>query len=203
MWWTPTLVSPTLSLSTNTRKMFKKVKVKVKGDPTWYSVYKMGPWDSTLYIFNGSFCCWESNVVFPMIPNVFVLNTKLSGFVHVLCMLGGSVWIWTKKDLYWFVMGHMYFSTSWHDKVTATRHDPIYSKGTYSRLGPHHQSVGYRHFHDAGIEPIVSWHVSRSWVLKWGGVSSYNERLRHTIDSSSMFGPTFGFQDSQLFQLKE
>ena len=29
--------------------------------------------------------------MFPMIPNVFVLNTKLSGFVHVLCMLGGSV----------------------------------------------------------------------------------------------------------------
>ncbi len=49
-------------------------------------------------------------------------------------------------------MGHMYFSTSWHDKVSATRHDPIYSKGTYSRLGPHQESIWCHNFDQVGID---------------------------------------------------
>ena len=44
------------------------------------------------------------------------------------------------------------------------------------------------------LEPVVSWHISWFWVLKWGGMSCLNEQLWQTLDIDNMFEPTFGFK---------
>jgi hypothetical protein len=36
---------------------------------------------------------------------------------HLWCMLGGSVWIWIKSNLFWFIECQTHISTSWHAKM--------------------------------------------------------------------------------------
>ena len=36
------------------------------------------------------------------------------------CILRGSIWIWTKSNLFWFIEGQTHFSTSWDGNVSLT-----------------------------------------------------------------------------------
>ena len=77
------------------------------------------------------------------------------------------------------------------------------SRGARSWSWPHRQSRGYYIFHHGWdwisimLEPIVSWHISWFWVLKWRGLSSYNERLWYILDTRNMFRPILGLKNSQ------
>ena len=54
-------------------------------------------------------------------------------FAYKLSMFGkflvhawrGSVEVWTKNILHWFMEGQTHFSTSWHAKMSVTLHEPI------------------------------------------------------------------------------
>ena len=43
------------------------------------------------------------------------------------CMLGRSVWIWTKSNLCQFIESQTQFSTSWHARTSLTLNEPIYN----------------------------------------------------------------------------
>ena len=40
-------------------------------------------------------------------------------------MLGGSVWICMKSNLFRFIEGKNHFSTSWHAKMSLNFNDPV------------------------------------------------------------------------------
>jgi hypothetical protein len=46
-------------------------------------------------------------------------------------------------------------------------------------------------------EPIVPWHMSCVWVLKWGGMSGYDIE-----DIDNMFGPTFDFKNLHIISIQ-
>ena len=47
------------------------------------------------------------------------------------------------------------------------------------------------------LEPIMPWHMSWFWVLKWGGMSGLNKRLWWILNISNTFKPTFGLKNPQ------
>jgi hypothetical protein len=44
------------------------------------------------------------------------------------------------------------------------------------------------------MDPIVPWHMSWFWVLKWGGMSGQNEWLMRSVDIDNMFKQTSGLK---------
>ena len=72
--------------------------------------------------YNGYCFFWE------LVPMIFhwlicIQNQQFSKIVW--CMLGGSVWIWMKSNLFRFIEGQTTYSTSWHAKMSLTLNGPI------------------------------------------------------------------------------
>ena len=44
---------------------------------------------------------------------------------HSWCMLIGSVWIWIESNLFRFIEGHAYSSTSWYADMNLTLNEAI------------------------------------------------------------------------------
>ena len=65
---------------------------------------------------NGTFCQELVPYDFPLV----VLHKISIIAFHLWCMLGGSVWIWMKSNLFRFIEGQTHFSTSWHAKLSLT-----------------------------------------------------------------------------------
>ena len=73
----------------------------------------IGPCPNRIILqLNGTFCQALVPYNFPLV----VLHTISAMFFHVWCMLWGSVWIWMKSNLFWFIEGQAHYSTSWHAK---------------------------------------------------------------------------------------
>ena len=85
-----------------------------------------------------------------------------------------------------------------------------YSRGTYSRPRPigNLEGIGLsinlglnlnltKDWSSIKLGPIVSWHMSWYWVLKWWGINGINERLWQTLTIGNMIGSTFDFKNSQ------
>ena len=54
------------------------------------------------------------------------LHTMSISSFHLGCMhRGSSVWIWTKRNPFWFIEGQTHPSTSWHAKISLTLNEPI------------------------------------------------------------------------------
>ena len=51
-------------------------------------------------------------------------------------MLGSSVWIQTKSNLFWFIEGRTHFRSSWHAKTSSTLNEP--TQNVLSSKSPHH-----------------------------------------------------------------
>ena len=73
-----------------------------------------------------------------------------------------------------------------------------YSRKTYSRSGIRQKSIGCHNFDYIGIE-FQSGQTSNAMthVLVLSAKGRRNEWLWQTLDIGNMFGPTFGFQNSQ------
>ena len=66
--------------------------------------------------------CWE---LVPYDIPLVVLHTKSIIFFHSWCILGGSVCVWMKRNLFQFIHDKTHFSTSWHAKMSLTLNEPI------------------------------------------------------------------------------
>ena len=70
-----------------------------------------------------------------------------------------------------------------------------YSSGAYSNR--HQQSIGYWNVNQ------VTTNGAMTHVLVLSAKARINKGLCHTLDIDNVFGPTFGFKNSQKFQIKE
>ena len=50
---------------------------------------------------------------------------KIIIFSHLWCILGGSVWIWTKSNTLWSIESQTHYGTSWHVKLSLTLNELI------------------------------------------------------------------------------
>ena len=80
---------------------------------------------------------WSEFGLAPPFPPVRVLDVSWSRALSLVCEVA--------------------LSTFWHIKMSVTLDDPIYSRGTYSRLRPYWQSIGYRNFDQAMMEFEYGW----------------------------------------------
>ena len=74
----------------------------------------------SLYL-NGTF---RQELVSYDVSLVVLLIISIISF-HFWHILGDSVWIWIKSNLFWFIEGKTHISTSWHAKMSFTLSEPI------------------------------------------------------------------------------
>ena len=73
-------------------------------------------------LFVGSWPLWHTvGCLAYSIKNFFPLA------FHLWCMLGGSIWIWIKSNLFWFIEDQTQFSTYWHAKLNLTLNEPLFN----------------------------------------------------------------------------
>ena len=72
-----------------------------------------------------------------------VMHTISIFFVHLWCMLGGSVWMWVVSGLVWYIEGQAHFSTSWHTKMSLTYMNWYMTLYKIFLMGPPHELQAY------------------------------------------------------------
>ena len=108
---------------------------------TYWSLYRHGSGDGWAWIHRGICTSVGHKKSVSALPrnlshkrlHIFLLvwDQRLSSCfwwfysIHLWCMLGSSVWIWMKSNLFWFVEVQTHLSTSWHAIMSLTRNQPI------------------------------------------------------------------------------